>query len=255
NATVTYKNGTGSAVTINDIVIAGRPPAGTNSGGPYADLSPESGLVTVAAGATVTLSASRTFTSSDPTGTWYAFATYQDSALVWHDGPNVNFTVSTTTTTTSTPPVVSAGSNQTITLPASATLNGTASGSGTVTTAWSKFSGPGTVTFGNANALSTTASFSTSGSYMLQLTGTNAYGTSSSTVTITVNPTGTGTTSTPVVNAGGDQTITLPATASLSGTATGFPSGSILTQTWSKFGGTGTVTFSSTTSLATVATF
>ena len=87
-----------------------------------------------------------------------------------------------------TPPVVSAGSNQTITLPASATLNGTASGSGTITTTWSKSSGPGTVTFGNASALSTTASFSTSGSYVLSLTATNAFGTSTSNVTITVNP-------------------------------------------------------------------
>jgi predicted phage tail protein len=67
-------------------------------------------------------------------------------------------------------------------------LNGTASGSGTITTTWSKFSGPGTVTFGNVSALSTTASFSTSGTYVLQLAGTNAGGTSTSNVTITVNP-------------------------------------------------------------------
>src|SRR5207247_8422159 len=129
NATVTYKNGTGSAVTINDIVIAGRPPAGTNSGGPYADLSPESGLVTVNPGATVTLSASRTFTSSDPTGTWYAFATYQDSASVWHEGPSVNFTVSLTAPTNQAP-VVNAGPDQTITLPSSPSLNGTATDDG-----------------------------------------------------------------------------------------------------------------------------
>src|SRR5207247_8628677 len=98
-----------------------------------------------------------------------------------------------TTTTTNPPPTVNAGSNQTITLPASATLNGTASGLGTITTTWSKYSGPGTVTFGNASALSTsalstTASFSTPGSYVLRLTATNASGTSTSNVTITVNP-------------------------------------------------------------------
>ena len=64
---------------------------------------------------------------------------------------------------------MNAGSDQTITLPASASLNGTASDDGkpnppgALTTTWSKVSGPGTVTFGNANALSTTASFSAAG--------------------------------------------------------------------------------------------
>src|SRR5207244_1400633 len=52
-----------------------------------------------------------------------------------------------------------------------------------------------------------------------------------------------------------NQTITMPSTASLSGTATGFPTGSTLTETWSKVSGPGTVTFSSPNSLATVASF
>ena len=81
NATVTYKNATSSAVTINTIIIASRRPGGTNSLGPYDDLSPVAGVTTVQPGATVTLSASRTFTTSDPTGNWYSYATYQDSAL------------------------------------------------------------------------------------------------------------------------------------------------------------------------------
>src|SRR5213076_1741127 len=166
NATVTYKNSSGSAVTVNDIIIASRPPGGTNSGGPYDDLSPVAGVTTVQPGATVTLSASRTFTTSDPTGTWYAYATYQDSSLGWHDGPNVNFTVSSAAPT-NLAPVVNAGLDQTITLPSSATLNGTATDdglpAGTLTTTWSKVSGPGTVTFANGNALNTTATFSASG--------------------------------------------------------------------------------------------
>src|SRR2546427_12389551 len=75
-------------------------------------------------------------------------------------------------------PTVSAGSNQTITLPASASLIGTAiddglPAGGTLTVTWSRFSGPGTVTFGNLNALSTTASFSLAGTYVLQLTATD----------------------------------------------------------------------------------
>src|SRR5438552_1169368 len=47
----------------------------------------------IAAGATVTLAASRAFTAADPTGSWYAYATYQDAGGVWNDGPSVNFTV------------------------------------------------------------------------------------------------------------------------------------------------------------------
>src|SRR5262249_18521381 len=71
--------------------------------------------------------------------------------------------------------LVSAGSNQTITLPASAILNGDDAlppGS-TLTTTWSKVSGPGTVTFGSVNAPITTASFSLAGTYVLRLTATD----------------------------------------------------------------------------------
>lgn len=101
-------------------------------------------------------------------------------------------TSGTGTVQTNQAPVVSAGSNQTITLPSSVTLNGSATDdglpSGTLTTTWSKLSGPGTVTFGNAASKSTTATFSTSGTYVLQLSATDGALTSTSTVTITVNP-------------------------------------------------------------------
>src|SRR5207249_9389431 len=46
NATVTYKNTSASAVTVNTIVIAGRPPGGSNDGGPYLDLTPATGATT-----------------------------------------------------------------------------------------------------------------------------------------------------------------------------------------------------------------
>src|SRR5437870_4514090 len=75
--------------------------------------------------------------------------------------------VTITVNAANTAPVVNAGTNQTITLPATANLSATASDdglpNGTLTTTWSKFSGPGTVTFGSVNALITTATFSTSG--------------------------------------------------------------------------------------------
>jgi hypothetical protein len=66
-----------------------------------------------------------------------------------------------------------------------------------------------------------------------------------------------GTTNTaPNVNAGPDQTITLPALANLSGTASddGLPN-NILTVTWSKVSGPGTVNFGNAQSLATTASF
>ena len=89
----------------------------------------------------------------------------------------------------STSPVVNAGTSQTITLPASANLSGTASSpiGSTLTTTWSKVSGPGTVTFGNVNLLSTTASFSVEGIYVLRLTASDGALSSTSDVTITVN--------------------------------------------------------------------
>jgi hypothetical protein len=73
------------------------------------------------------------------------------------------------------PPAVDAGPDQTISLPNSASLDGTINNndlpvSSEVTTTWSQASGPGTVTFADPNAIDTTASFSLAGTYALQLT-------------------------------------------------------------------------------------
>src|SRR5437867_9816086 len=86
-------------------------------------------------------------------------------------------------------PIVSAGADQTITLPASATLSGSASSptGAPLTTSWSKVTGTGTVTFGNPGALSTTASFSAAAVYVLRLTATDGVLSNSSDVMITVN--------------------------------------------------------------------
>jgi hypothetical protein len=73
-------------------------------------------------------------------------------------------------------PLVNAGLDQSITLPASATLDGTVtddgqpSPPGAVTTTWSMTSGPGMVTFGDASAVDTTADFAVAGTYVLRLT-------------------------------------------------------------------------------------
>src|SRR5207247_616360 len=90
-------------------------------------------------------------------------------------------------------PVVDAGPDQTITLPAAATLNGTVTDDGlppgaTLTIAWTAVSGPGTVTLADPSVASTTATFSTSGQYVLRLTANDSQISSSDEVTVTVNP-------------------------------------------------------------------
>src|SRR5207248_11561454 len=70
---------------------------------------------------------------------------------------------------------VNAGPDQTITLPATATLDGSANDGGITTTftyTWSQVSGPagGSVSFSDPNASHTTATFSAGGVYTLRLT-------------------------------------------------------------------------------------
>ncbi len=91
-------------------------------------------------------------------------------------------------------PTVSAGADQSIMLPASATLQGSASDDGlpsgsSLSVSWSKVSGPGTVTFSAPNAATGSASFSTAGVYVLRLTATDGEKTASDDVAITVNST------------------------------------------------------------------
>jgi hypothetical protein len=160
-----------------------------------------------------------------------------------------------------TAPSVNAGVDQTITLPSTDTLDGTVtddglpSPPGVVTTTWSKVSGPGTVTFGNSSAVDTTASFSLPGTYLLRLTADDGALTNSAEVTIMVNP-APPVNQAPTVNAGSDQTITLPSGATLDGTVTddGLPGGTAAT-TWSKVSGPGTVTFTNPNTIDTTATF
>ena len=189
-------------------------------------------------------------------GSYVLRLTASDSALSATD--DITITVSPANQA----PVVNAGADQTITLPAVANLAGTVTDDGlpnppaTVTKTWSKVSGPGTVTFGTPNALTTTATFSTAGGYVLRLTANDSALASSDDIAVTVNPVATN--KAPVVNAGADQTITLPAVANLVGTATddGLPNPpAVVTKTWSKVSGPGTVTFGNATVLSTTATF
>ena len=133
--TVTWQNTTANPVSIQFAVISGRRPGGTNVGGPYDDLLPKlTTLQTVQPGVTLTLAASRTFSSADPTGSWYSYATYQDAGGAWHDGPNVTFTVKQTIAVTVTPSAPSIAIAGTIGFQASVT--GTSAGQSTAVT-WS----------------------------------------------------------------------------------------------------------------------
>jgi hypothetical protein len=158
---------------------------------------------------------------------------------------------------TNVAPAVDAGTNQTITLPAYATLAGTVTDdgipAGITNIAWTLFSGPGTVTFGNSNLVGTTASFSTSGTYVLRLWASDTDLSTSDTVTIVVNPIPN---TAPTVEAGNNQTIMLPTLASLTGTVTdeGWPVG-VTNILWSMVSGPGTVTFGNTNHAVTTASF
>src|SRR5256712_447044 len=93
NGTVTYQNTSASPIAVQTVGIAMRPPGGSNAGGPYTNPTPSLPAQTIQPGATVTLAASRTFTSADPIGSWYSYTTWQDAAGAWHDSPSINFTV------------------------------------------------------------------------------------------------------------------------------------------------------------------
>ena len=160
-------------------------------------------------------------------------------------------------------PTVDAGIDQTIVLPADATLDGTVSDDGepnppgAVTTLWTMMSGPGTVTFGDDTAVDTTASFSIDGVYVLNLAADDSDLTSNAQLTVTVNAAGGGNVA-PTVDAGVDQTIVLPADATLDGTVSDDgepnPPGAVTTL-WTMMSGPGTVTFGDDTAVDTTASF
>ena len=91
---------------------------------------------------------------------------------------------------TTIPPIVYAGPDQSITLPALATMAGTATDTNTpsltLTNIWTKTSGPGTVVFTDPNSLTTTVSFSAAGTYVLRLTSNNGQNSSFDEMTVTV---------------------------------------------------------------------
>ncbi len=192
-----------------------------------------------------------------PQGTAWDIGAYEyGGSLVIKDDP------ATTTPPVNQAPTVSAGNDQIIILPGTAQLNGTVVDDGlpsdSLSVSWTKVSGPGTVSFSSASTTASTASFSSDGTYVLRLTGSDGTLSGSATVTITVEPAPAPApiNQAPTVSAGANQTITLPATATLSGTAAddGLPSNT-LSLLWSKVSGPGTVSFTSSGSDVTDASF
>ncbi|WP_411705126.1 PKD domain-containing protein, partial [Edaphovirga cremea] len=122
-----------------------------------------------------------------------------------------------------------------------------------LTTTWTTLSGPGVVAFENINALASGASFTVPGTYVLRLTSTDGEATASDDVTVVVNPAN----QPPVINAGVNQTITLPASAELIGRVNddGQLSGGSVSISWTRASGPGVVTFANEHQAATKASF
>jgi hypothetical protein len=108
--------------------------------------------------------------------------------------PDIGAPLSLTITTVATnqPPLVQAGLDQTITLPAQASLTGSAMDdglpSGTLSHLWSMVSGPGVVSFSATTALTTTASFTSAGTYVLRLTTSDGALSGSDEIAVQVDP-------------------------------------------------------------------
>ena len=141
------------------------------------------------------------------------------------------------------PPIVSAGTNKVITLPTNTTtLQGTSTTpQGIITsTTWTQVGGTAATIVSVNNDTTVINGLTTAGVRTFKLKITNTAGLSdSSLVTVTVNPEPPPANLPPVVNAGSEQTITIPTTTvNLSGSATD-PDGTIVSYLWTKVSGTG----------------
>jgi RHS repeat-associated protein len=157
-----------------------------------------------------------------------------------------------------TAPTAFAGADQTMTLPEAAKLSGAACDDGfprgnAFALSWSKVSGPGEVAFSRQNSAVTDATFTLPGDYVLRLTASDGEHSVSDDLSVTALPANMA----PIVNAGPDQTITLPNTATLSGTVSddGLPAAGTLSTFWSQLGGPAVVTFNQPASPVTGAVF
>ena len=112
---------------------------------------------------------------------------------------------------------------------------------------------PPTASITTPTAPTTPGSFGSPGLYAFNLSATDTQLSASASTHVTVLPPN----GPPEINAGPDQTITFPASITLSGRASddGVPVGSTVKVTWSLVNGPGAVTFSNSASLQTTASF
>lgn len=176
------------------------------------------------------------FTVKDPTGYRQPMPLFMNNQAA--DGSFGLGTVTIGTGTVNNPPTVTVAGG-TITLPTSTfSLSATASDTdGTIASySWSKVSGPTGGTITSPNSQSTTITGLTAGTHIYRVTVTDNGGasrTADATIVVNAAPV------TSTVNAGLDQTITLPtSTISLVGSASS--SGSFVTN-WSRVSGSGTI--------------
>ncbi|MBV8253782.1 MAG: T9SS type A sorting domain-containing protein [Chitinophaga sp.] len=148
---------------------------------------------------------------------------------------------------TNQPPVANAGNNITITLPATAQLDGSASTDpdGTISSyKWTQLSGPNTAGISSPNTAKTALTNLVKGVYTFQLTVTDNGGlTATANVQVTVQDVVAN--QPPVANAGNNITITLPATAQLDGSGSTDPDGTISSYKWTQLSGPNTASISS----------
>ena len=154
------------------------------------------------------------------------------------------------------PITVNAGPDQTITLPTVAQLQGTYTDiipGGRAVVTWGMVSGPGVASFLQTSVPVTSVSFSSPGNYVLRLTVTDGQIVRNDDIAIKANPAN----QPPIVNAGPDQTVTLPNAAALTGSVNddGLPPGSTLSLNWSLLTGPGAVVFGNFRSAVTTASF
>jgi poly(3-hydroxybutyrate) depolymerase len=169
--------------------------------------------------------------------------TYQFELLVTdnngaQDRDTVSIKVNAAPPPTNVPPVANAGSDITITLPTNfVALNGSGNDpDGSIASyQWTKISGPANHLFNNAAQAQTTVGNLDAGVYQFELKVIDNVGAiAKDTITVTVNVMPN---LAPLVNAGADQTITLPLNTTILNGAGMDADGSIVNFTWTKISG------------------
>jgi hypothetical protein len=194
-----------------------------------ADGTISSYLWTQTAGASVTLTGG---TTAKPTFTPTAIGTYSFTLKVT-DNDNLTSTDSVTVSAYAAP-VANAGADQSVTTPATVTLDGSGStdADGTISSfAWVQTSGP-SVSLSNPSVAKPSFSATVSGTYVFTLTVTDNDGHTSASDSVTITAR-----TAPVANAGADAKAFTGAVVTLDGSASTDADGSISSYAWTKTSG------------------